>query len=35
MMHGITSDERRAASVMLLVLATAWYILHFAQELAP
>jgi len=24
-----------AASVMLLVLATAWYILHFAQELAP
>jgi len=24
-----------AASVMLMVLATAWYILHFAQELAP
>jgi anti-sigma factor RsiW len=24
-----------AASVMLIVLGTAWYILHFAQELAP
>lgn len=24
-----------AATVMLLVLGTAWYVLHFAQELAP
>ena len=24
-----------AASLMLIVLGTAWYILHFAQELAP